>query len=367
MRQFWRSESQLTAYAALTPMILIYGAYGYTGRLIVDECVRRGLRPVVAGRRADLLGPVADAHGLQVRAFSLDDPAALRAGLEGVRLVIHAAGPFVRTSATMVAACLASGANYLDITGEIGVFEACKRRDADARQAGVVLLPGVGFDVVPTDCLSARLAEQLPDAMLLELAFCGGGSFSRGTLKTMVLGLDQGGAIRKDGRIVRVPAGWKTQPIPFRDKSRVGVTIPWGDVSTAHWSTGIPNIHTYIAIPKTTQRLMVVLGVIKPLLSIDAIRALAERMIDAWVTGPSAAVRQSARMHVWGRVTRADGVALEGTAETPEGYRLTAIAAVESARRVLEQTPAPGYHTPSGAFGPGFLESLPECDVKIGT
>ena len=236
------------------PMILIYGAYGYTGRLIVDECVRRGLRPVVAGRRADLLGPVADAHGLQVRAFSLDDPAALRGGLEGVRLVIHAAGPFVRTSATMVAACLASGADYLDITGEIGVFEACMRRDADARKAGVVLLPGVGFDVVPTDCLSARLAEQLPDAMLLELAFCGGGSFSRGTLKTMVLGQDQGGAIRKDGRIVRVPVGWKTQPISFRDKSRVGVTIPWGDVSTAHWSTGIPNIHTYIAYARVGTR-----------------------------------------------------------------------------------------------------------------
>ena len=207
----FRSDARLPANAALTPMILINGAYGYTGRLMVDECVRRGLRPVVAG-------------------------------------------PFVRTSATMVAACLASGAHYLDITGEIGVFEACKRHDADARQAGVVLLPGVGFDVVPTDCLSARLAEQLPDATLLELAFCGGGSFSRGTLKTMVLGQDQGGAIRKDGRIVRVPVGWKTQPISFRDKSRVGVTIPWGDMSTAHWSTGIQNIHTYIAYARVGTR-----------------------------------------------------------------------------------------------------------------
>jgi short subunit dehydrogenase-like uncharacterized protein len=346
-------------------MLLIYGASGYTGRLIVAECVRRGLRPLLAGRRKASLAPLAQEYGLEVRVASLDDPAALQAMLAGVSLVIHAAGPFFRTSKPMVQACLAAGAHYLDITGEISVFEGCKSQHEKAVAAGIVILPGVGFDVVPTDCLAARLSEQLRGASLLELAFAGGGGFSRGTLKTMVLGSPQGGAIRQDGRITRVPAGWRTQLIPFRDRPRLGVTIPWGDVSTAHWSTRIPNIHTYLALPRSAIRSMKLMRFVSPLLAIPPLQRFVERQIDQRVDGPSAATRAVARMQVWGRVTHADGRTVEGTAVTPEGYRLTAIAAVESARRVLANAPRPGYHTPSSAFGAGFLESLPECDVVI--
>ncbi len=347
-------------------MLLIYGANGYTGQLIVEECVRRGMRPVLAGRRAAAVAPLAATHGLDVRVASLDDPAALGAMLAGITVVIHAAGPFFRTSGPMVRACLAARVHYLDITGEIAVFEACRARHEDAKQAGVVVMPGVGFDVVPTDCLAARLAERLPGAQLLELAFAGGGGFSRGTLKTMVLGSSQGGAIRKDGRITTVPAGWKTQSIPFRDRRRNAVTIPWGDVSTAYWSTQIPNIHTYLAMPPGAVRMMGVTKLASPLLSIGFVQRFVESQIDQRVAGPSAEVRASARMHVWGRVTHPDGRVVEGTAETPEGYRLTAIAAVESAHRVLDAAPPAGYHTPSSAFGAGFLETLPECDVVLG-
>ncbi len=347
-------------------VLLIYGANGYTGQLIVEECVRRGVRPVLAGRRAESLAPLATQHGLEVRIASLDNAAALGAMLAGITVVLHAAGPFFRTSAPMVRACVAAKVHYLDITGEIAVFEASRARHEDAKQAGIVIMPGVGFDVVPTDCLAARLAEQLSGAQLLELAFAGGGGFSRGTLKTMVLGSPQGGAIRQDGRITTVPAGWKTQSIPFRDRVRHAVTIPWGDVSTAYWSTKIPNIHTYLAMPPSAVRMMGLTKLASPLLSMPFVQRFVESQIDQRVRGPSAAVRASARMHVWGRVTHADGRTVEGTAETPEGYRLTAMAAVESARRVLEAAPSAGYHTPSSAFGAGFLESLPECDVVLG-
>jgi short subunit dehydrogenase-like uncharacterized protein len=347
-------------------VLLIYGANGYTGELIVEECVRRGLRPVLAGRRADALAPIAAKHGLDVRVASLDDAAALASMLAGITVVLHSAGPFFRTSAPMVRACLTAHVHYLDITGEIAVFEACRARDGDAKQAGIVIMPGVGFDVVPTDCLSAKLSERLPGAQLLELAFAGGGGFSRGTFKTMVLGSPQGGAIRRDGRITKVPAGWKMQSIPFRDRRRNAVTIPWGDVSTAYWSTKIPNIHTYLAMPPSAVRMMGLTKLASPLLSIGFVQRFVESQIDQRVSGPSAATRASARMHVWGRVTHPDGRTVEGTAEMPEGYRLTAIAAVESARRVLSEAPAAGYHTPSSAFGAGFLETLPECDVVLG-
>lgn len=346
-------------------MLLIYGANGYTGRLIVEECVRRGMRPILAGRRGAPLTGLAASHGLDVRVALLDDPAALQKMLHGVRVVLHAAGPFFRTSKPMVQACLANGAHYLDITGEIAVFEGCKAQHDKAKAAGIVILPGVGFDVIPTDCLAARLSEQLRGASLLELAFAGGGGFSRGTLKTMMLGAPQGGAIRRDGRIVRVPAAWKTQTIPFRDRPRTGVTIPWGDVSTAHWSTKIPNIHTYLALPPAAVRSMRIMRALSPLLAVPFVQRLLESQIDQRVDGPSATQRATARMQIWGRVTHADGRLVEGTAETPEGYRLTAMAAVESASRVLNSPPPAGYHTPSSAFGPGFLESLPECEVFI--
>ncbi|MCA0374706.1 MAG: saccharopine dehydrogenase NADP-binding domain-containing protein [Gemmatimonadetes bacterium] len=343
-------------------MLLLYGATGYTGQLILTECLARGIRPIVAGRNADALRALAAPHGLEVRAFDLrgDIP------LQGVQAVLHAAGPFFRTSRPMVAACLAQRVHYLDITGEIAVFEACRAQHDAARAAGIVLLPGTGFDVVPTDCLAARLAEALPDASLLELAFAGGGGFSRGTLKTMLLGAGEGGAIRSGGRITRVPAAWRTQRIPFRDKARDAITIPWGDVSTAHWSTGIPDIHTYLAMPRRAQRAVRLQRLLAPLLRTRVARRWLERRADAVPPGPGAEVRATARMQVWGRVTHADGRVLEGTAVVPEGYRFTAMAAVTCAHRVLTAAPAAGYHTPSSAFGAEFLETLPECDVALG-
>lgn len=345
-------------------MLLIYGANGYTGQLIVEEAVRAGLRPVLAGRHAERLQPLARQYDLPWRMFRLEGEP-LRAGLDGISVVLHAAGPFSRTSAPMRTACLAQRAHYLDITGEIAVFEACRARHEGARDAGIVMLPGVGFDVVPTDCVAATLAAALPGASLLELAFAGGGGFSRGTLKTMLLGGGEGGAIRKDGVVIRVPSAWRTQRIPFRDRPRDAVTIPWGDVSTAHWSTGIPNIHTYLALPKSARRGFGMQGLISRALRVPGLGAFIERQIDRRVAGPSAEVRATAQMQVWGRVTHADGRTAEATAVTPEGYRFTAIAAIASVQRLLASTPAPGYHTPSSAFGADFLTTLPACDIQL--
>src|SRR3954467_15798150 len=150
---------------------MIYGANGYTGELVAREAVRKGLSPILAGRNAEAVGRLARELGLQSRAFSLDDPQGTAAELQGVEAVLHCAGPFVHTSAPMVDACLATGAHYLDITGEIAVFESILARGEEARKATVALLPGVGFDVVPSDCLAARLAAALPDATDLVLAF----------------------------------------------------------------------------------------------------------------------------------------------------------------------------------------------------
>ena len=187
---------------------MIYGANGYTGRLVAREAVARGLRPILAGRRREELEAMGRELGLEVRVFGLD-AAALDLGLKGVGLVLHCAGPFSETCAPMLEACLRARAHYLDITGEIDVFAYCHQQDARAREAGIVVLPGSGFDVVPTDCLAAQLKRDMPDATSLVLAFEAGGGPSPGTAKTSVEGLGKGGRARIGGEMRRVPLAWK--------------------------------------------------------------------------------------------------------------------------------------------------------------
>ena len=251
----------------MTAPWMVYGATGFTGDLIVAEAVRRGMKPIVAGRSEEKVKAIAAKHGLEWRAFSVDDPSVLAAGLRGVGLVLHCAGPFFRTYQQMLGGCLAAGAHYLDITGEIAVFEGCARRDADAKGAGIVVLPGVGFDVVPSDCLAASLKEALPTATSLELAFGGGAGLSRGTAKTMVAGLGMGGAVRRGGKIRTVPLAHAVLTVPYRDKPRLSVSIPWGDVSTAYRSTGIGDIVVYRSAPASQIRGMKVARYLGPLLA----------------------------------------------------------------------------------------------------
>ena len=345
---------------------MIYGANGYTGTLIAEEAAARGVHPILAGRRADVIAPLAERLGCTHRVFDLADPAAAARALDGVRAVLLCAGPFSRTSRAMVDACLARGVHYLDITGEIPVFEAIHARSDEATRAGCVLMPGVGFDVVPSDCLAASLAAALPGATELALAFAGGGP-SAGTAKTMLEGLPRGGAVRKDGRITRVPIAWKTATIPFADRERRAVTIPWGDIATAYHSTGIPNIETYIAQPPRAIRALKLTRPFIPLLGLGPVQRLAERVIERRVTGPDAAARESGRSQLWGRVRDAAGNQVEGTATVPEGYRFTVLAALASVERLLEGAAvAPRAHTPSTAFGADFVTTIEGCALRVG-
>jgi saccharopine dehydrogenase (NAD+, L-lysine-forming) len=342
---------------------MLYGANGYTGRLISRLAARRELRPLLAGRAAQRVEPLADELGLEARVVDLDDARRLRAALEDVRVVLHAAGPFVDTAQPMVDACLASRTHYLDVTGEIEVFERIYARRGKAEVAGVALIPGVGFDVVPTDGLAAMLAGRLPDATHLELGFHSRGPASPGTSRTIVRNLPRGGAIRADGRIVGVPHAWKTRQIPFADATRLAVSIGWGDVSTAYWSTGIGNVIVYMAAPPRRVKWM---GRSDRLRGLFGTR-LAQRALAAWVgrknKGPSEQELDEGSCEVWGEVRNGRGESVCGTLTTPNGYALTADAALKAVQRVLRGVP-PGAWTPSRAFGIGFLDELDGVRIR---
>ncbi len=352
---------------------LLYGANGYTGRLIAEEAAARGERPVLAGRREAPVREVAEPLGLAWRVFPLDDARALRRGIEGAPAVLLAAGPFSRTSRPVVEAALAAGAHYLDITGEIAAIEAAFARDAEARESGVALLPACGFDVVPSDCLAASLAAALPGAARLDLAFAAlGGGPSAGTAKSMLEGLARGGAIREGGRIRRVPIAWGQRIVPFHDRPRLVVSIPWGDVATAWRSTGIPDIVTWMAAPRALVRAAPLLRLAGVALRAGPARRLAQRIAGRAVSGPDRESRSAGVSQLWGRVEDGAGRAVEGWARTPEGYRFTAMSSVACVRRLLAEPrpgaaePRAGALTPSLAFGAGFLADLPECALEIG-
>ena len=337
---------------------LIYGANGYTGELCAREAVRRALVPTLAGRNRHAVEELGGELGLPSLSFALDDPPQVERALADFDVVLHCAGPFVNTSRPMIEACLSTGTHYLDITGEIAVFEGAFRLDEKARSAGVTLLPGVGFDVVPTDCLAARLAEALPAATHLELAFhTAGGSMSRGTIKTMIEGLPYAGAIRKDGRIQPVPAAFDAKQVDFSCGSRWAMTIAWGDVSTAYRSTGIPNVRVYSGAPPKAIRRMKRMRPLLPIAGLKPVKRLMQWWVGRTVTGPGAEVRERARVYLWGKVSSETDQIATATFDTSEGYAFTARSSVEAVTRVLAGDAPTGAITPSLAFGAGCAES----------
>jgi short subunit dehydrogenase-like uncharacterized protein len=341
-------------------MLVIYGATGYTGQLIVAEALAHGLRPVLAGRNPDRLRAMSEPLGLAWRASPIDDPRGLDRALEGATVVLHAAGPFVHTWRPMLDACIRHRAHYLDITGEIPVFEGIAKRDAELRDAGIMALPGAGFDVVPTDCLGAHLSRRLPDATHLALAFHAGGGVSHGTLLTVLEGMGHPGAIRRDGAIVPVPQAWRTRRIDFGDgRPRDATTIPWGDVSTAYHSTGIPNVEVYMTMPARLRRTLIATRWLGPVLRSRLVRGPMKALLDRRVTGPSAAARERSANLVWGEASDANGKRAVATLRAPDAYTLTARTSVSLARKILDGDVRVGFHTPSGAYGPDFVLGIP--------
>ena len=343
-----------------TGTCLVYGANGYTGRRIAAEAVARGLQPVLAGRDASKIEPLAVELNCVWRVFSLTTAEQIAGHLEGVDAVLHCAGPFSATAAPMMEGCLAAGVHYLDITGEIDVIESAVVRHGRAVAAGISLLPAVGMDVVPSDCLAARLAQMLPNAVKLELAFAGMLSISHGTAATIWENVGRGGRIRRAGQIVRVPVAWKAQEIPFHRGGRWAMTIPWGDVASAFHTTGIPDIEVYAAMPARQLKVLRGFRWLTTLAGLKPVQTAGRWWIDRRVRGPGADELRQGRTEFWGRATDAAGQSVEATLETPNGYTLTVQSSLAIVQQVLAGRVRPGFSTPALALGGAFIETLPD-------
>jgi short subunit dehydrogenase-like uncharacterized protein len=341
----------------MTGQILVYGANGFTGRLIVREAVRRGLHPILAGRNGDAVREIAGAEGLPFRVFSLDAHADVVAALHGVTTVLHCAGPFASTAPQMVRACLDTRVHYIDIAGEVPVLQHLFSLKAEALERGIAVIPGSGFDVVPTDCLALALKERLPSATRLRLAFQAPLRQSPGTFKATINAIPNGGAARIDGVLARVPHAWKAERIAFDNGKWWCMSMPWGDLVSAWESTGIPNIEVYINNALASTLLMKLFR--RPAMWLaknGAVRDFLHRHARQFAPGPDDTERVRIVVHlrgdVWDDAGRHEALLLV----IPEAYATTARTSVEIAIRVTRGDVPPGAHTPASAFGSSFIE-----------
>ncbi|MFB6230610.1 MAG: trans-acting enoyl reductase family protein [Salinibacter sp.] len=334
---------------------LLYGAYGYTGRLIAQEAVERGHRPILAGRDAAQLNDMGRSLDLPVRVVSLQEESRLRSVFDEVAAVLHCAGPFVRTAPPMVRACLETGTHYLDLTGEIEVFRRMADRHEEAASAGVMLLPGIGFDVVPSDCLARHVATQVPSATTLEVALFADGDVSQGTLKTLVEQMGQGGWVRREGRLREVPPGWTSRTVDFGDRDRRVVSIPEGSVVTTGRSTDVPNVTAYLALPRAVRRVLRGSRHVQRLLAWRPLKRLLKQFVELRPDGPSTEDRRQGRTVVWASARRGTEGSVSARLHGPEAYTFTQRTAVNGIERVIDGTAPPGYQTPSTAFGADFV------------
>jgi len=336
--------------------IIVYGSYGYTGKLIVQECKAKNLSVILSGRNREALQKQHEQTGYLFEVLDVSDTAALKNLLQKGSIVIHCGGPFRYTAKAMADACLETKTHYTDITGEYQVFEMLAGYDDKAKQTGIMVMPGTGFDVVPSDCLALHLKNRLPSATHLQLAFTmSKGGLSRGTSKSMTEGLGYGGMVRKDGELTPIPLGKKFMEIDFGSFKTKALNIPWGDISTAWRSTGIPNIEVYTGATDKMISNAKRSNYFNWLLRQRWLKNFMLRQIDKKPAGPSEENRESGRSYLWGKVWDNSGKECTSLLETPSGYALTAKTAVLIAEKILAGNFKIGYQTPAMMYGEGLI------------
>lgn len=347
--------------------IVVYGSYGYTGKLIVNLCKSKNLNVILAGRNEEQLKKQSEQSNYPYKVVDSQDVEGLKKLLEPAALVIHCGGPFRHTAKTMSEACIATKTHYTDITGEYQVFESLPDLDQKAKELNITIMPGVGFDVVPSDCLALHLKTRLPSATHLQLAFTmSKGGLSRGTSKSMTEGLGYGGLTRQDGKLTYCALGSKVLEIDFGSFKTKTLCIPWGDISTAWRSTGIQNIEVYTGATDSMIANAKRSNYFNWLLRLRFVKKIMLKQIDKKPAGPSDEKRESGRSFLWGKVWDASGKECVSRLETLSGYSLTAKTAVLIAEKILAGNFKAGYQTPAMAYGAELIlevESTKRVDL----
>jgi len=339
--------------------VLVYGATGFTGRLVVRGLLDAGIEPILSGRS----GPPLEALGRELRlrtvTATLEDADAVEAALRGCRVLVNAAGPFAATAQRLVSACLRTGVHYLDISGEVDALDSVAGKHREALEAGIMLMPGIGFDVVPSDCLALHVCRRLPDAQKLTIAVSGLDLMSRGSARTMAAEVAKGIRVRRDGQITVLRAGVLERGFDFGDGGRVCTAVSWGDVATAYYTTGVPNIEVYFEATPAVRSTLAASRALGPVLGTSAWQTWLRTMVEMLPDGPSRSERGKRRAAIVAEALTADNRRVLSRLRLPEAYTFTALTSAAITARVLRGDSEPGFQTPARLYGPDLVLAFP--------
>ncbi|MDA9951311.1 saccharopine dehydrogenase NADP-binding domain-containing protein [Oligoflexaceae bacterium] len=339
--------------------VILYGAYGYSGKLIAQKLLGSAIQfdLILAGRNKVKVDKMGRDLKTESRSFALERPEDVAAGLDGCDFLINAAGPFSQTAEPLLKSCIDLKCHYLDITGELEVFETIFSFDSELKRSQTLAMPGVGFDVVPSDCLAVELKSRLPDAQSLEMAFNPEGGASVGTLKTAIEMLGHGTAVRRDGKIIYGDA--KVKRDIDSQHMNTAMSVSWGDVSTAFHSTGIPNITVFLASSDFQTSMSMFVSKFKVIFKRPRFIRISKKLVEKFIDGPTEEVREKSRCYFWGEVRSAKGESESFEFSTPNGYSLTASTAVKILEKlILAEELKGGFQTPGAYFGSQLIREI---------
>lgn len=355
----WAHRRRFVCPTCTLPLLrdfCIYGAGGHTGSSVAAACVRLGLRPILAGRPSPRLRAVARSLQLSHREVALEDQRGLDSLLSSVPFVLNCAGPFSDTAIPLVARCLASGADYLDVNGDPLVMEQVRTLAGIAEAAGIMALPGVGLSVVPATCVAGRLVAETPNATSLAVGLSGAEVTSRGSVASM---FEQAGStlVLRNGLLTRIAPDDASHAFDFGIGPVRGVAIGLADIVALHHQTGIPNVTAFMeATPRLTSfvRLHARAGPIAAGPAWQAgLKAVAGLFPARGLAPPGNAV-----MVV--EAAGPDGQRRAVRMTLGDVHAFTARAAARVAELVLKGERGPGYQTPGALFGAGLLDGIVE-------
>ena len=336
--------------------IVLYGATGYTGRLVADELARRGMDHVLSGRNADKLARLAGERGVPATAAPLGDVRALRELLAGATAVINCAGPFTLAGDALVQAAIATGTHYVDSTGEQSFIKMVfDRHGRTAERAGVALVPALGFDYAPGDCIAHLSARGLEPLAELTMAYAVQGfGMSRGTLRSGLEMMKGGDVVYEDEQWRPAPGGVFRAGFDFPEP--IGhqrmIRYPSGEVITVPHHTRTRKV-TSLVTARTANpvpALAPVMPYTLPALALalrTPLRGLLGKAVGLLPEGPAEEARRGAEFTILAVARAADGTTRRGIVRGADVYGLTAVTLVHGA----ELMAAPGFDR-AGALGP---------------
>ncbi|MDJ0789011.1 MAG: saccharopine dehydrogenase NADP-binding domain-containing protein [Myxococcota bacterium] len=339
--------------------VVVYGATGFTGRLVIDELIRAGIEPVLAARDARRLRTLRAELALESFACRVEEVGRMRRLLRAGDVVLSAAGPFRETALPLAEACLGAGAHYLDLSGEARATAEVSRLHDRATRRGTMLLPGVGFDVVPSDCLAAHVSRKAPGAEWLRIGISGLDQVSRGSALTISRQLGRKVDVRRSGHLTSVVAGTLWHSFDFGSGARPSTAVSWADVVTAWYTTAVPNVTVYFDASPAVAATMLASGWIGDLAQAPPWRHFVDFHLPTLEEGPDAERRARARAVIVCEAGRGSTCLARARLESPGAYDVSAASAARIARRVSEGDFEAGFQTPGRLFGADFALSLP--------